>query len=51
VALIFFLSKKEFNDEKIALLAISPWHLHLSRVALEGIVAFPFFFSSVFIFF
>mgnify|MGYP000198979037 CR=1 FL=1 len=49
VVLIFFLSKKLFN-EHVALfsalfLAISPWHVHLSRVALEGIIVFPFFFT------
>ncbi|MDO8551528.1 MAG: glycosyltransferase family 39 protein [bacterium] len=47
IFLLFLLSKKLFGPN-IALpaaffLAISPWHAHLSRVALEGLSPFIFF--------
>ena len=44
---VYLLSKQIFNS-KIALLssfflAISPWHIHFSRVSLEGLTPFVFF--------
>lgn len=41
-------ARKQSNNEAIALmttffLAISPWHIHFSRVALEGLMPFVFF--------
>lgn len=44
IVLIYFLSKLLFKNDKVALfsagfLAISPWHLHLSRVESESNVA------------
>lgn len=49
---LFFLVKEIFHKEKRSyyiaisasfLLTINPWHIHLSRVALEGFMAFIFF--------
>lgn len=48
VLILYYLSKALFRKRSIALLAalflaISPWHIHMSRYALEPIT-FPFFF-------
>ncbi len=44
---IYFLGKRLFNRQvgliSALLLAISPWHIHFSRVNLEGLIPFVFF--------
>ncbi len=52
IVLFFFLTKKLFNS-RVALissffLAISPWHIHLSRISLEGLAPFIFFLTLSF---
>jgi 4-amino-4-deoxy-L-arabinose transferase-like glycosyltransferase len=47
IVTLFFLTKELFN-QRIAVysalfLAISPWHIHFSRVSLEGLTPFVFF--------
>jgi len=55
VFLLFLLAKDLFKDNKIALisalvLAVSPWHLHISRSAYEAGVALFFFLLAALIF-
>jgi 4-amino-4-deoxy-L-arabinose transferase-like glycosyltransferase len=55
VLLLFLLAKQLFKNNKIALmsasvLAISPWHLHISRSAYEAGVALFFFLLAFLVF-
>ena len=55
VALTYFLAKKLFGNENIALLsalflAISPWHLQFSRAAFEGNMALFFSVLGIYLF-
>jgi len=56
IVFIYFLSKKLFNNEKIALassflIAISPWSIGLSRVGLEAMLGLSFFVLALLLFF
>lgn len=56
ILIIYLLGKKLFGTPvgifSSLFLAISPWHVHLSRMATEGMIAFLFFLSlSVYLFF
>ena len=55
VYLLYLLTKELFNNNKISLissfiLAISPWHLHISRVAYEGGLALFFYLLAILVF-
>lgn len=55
VILVYFISKQILKDEKASLigmflLAVSPWHVFLSRAALEANLAFSLFLGGLFLF-
>jgi 4-amino-4-deoxy-L-arabinose transferase-like glycosyltransferase len=55
VLLVYLISKRIFKDETTALfsaflIAISPWHLFLSRIALEANLALTFFLAGLYLF-
>ncbi len=55
VLLLFLISKKLFKNNTLALgaaftLAISPWHIHISRAAYDAPVALFFYLLAIYIF-
>lgn len=56
IIFIYFLSKKLFNNEKVALtssflIAVSPWSIGLSRVGLEAMLGLSFLILAMVLFF
>ena len=55
VCVLYFLTKFLFKNEFIALtsmlvLAVSPWHVHFSRAAYDGVLALFFYLLAIYIF-
>lgn len=55
VLLLFLITRRIFNSNAIALssafvLAVSPWHVHITRVAYDGTIAFFFYLLGIYVF-
>lgn len=55
VILVYFIAKKLFQKEVLALssmfvMAVSPWHIHMSRAAIDGVMALFFYLLGLYLF-